>query len=102
MVQREKYHCPFSDSCKYGKKLPEIQRHQLIERIETHKPVYKRKEFRRGEYKCTALKELDIDCSWTKYLNMTDLSLAMSFTTLVKTDCISYALKMTKKNSNTF
>jgi len=96
MKKIEKYHCPLSDICKYGRNLSENDRYLPIERIETHKSVHKQKEFRRGEYRCKALRDLDIECSWIKYLSMTDLSTLFAFTALKNTDCIAYALKMTK------
>jgi len=92
----KKYHCPFSDICRYGLKFPERQRYQIIEKSKLGKPVFKDKWLKRNKYKCKALEKENVSCSWKQQLNMTDLSMAMSFTALKNTDAIAYALKMTK------
>lgn len=96
MTLKVKYHCPFSDSCIYAHNLPERRRYQIIEERPTDTPIHKDKWIKRYEYKCKALKDLDIECSWIKHLSMSNLSMGMAFTALKNTDCIAYALKMTK------
>lgn len=95
MSKKEAYHCPFTESCKYGMNLSEDHRYQPIKKLELDKPVFKDKEIKRSKYRCTALEKESVDCSWIQQLNMIDLSMAMSFTALKNTDCIAYALKMT-------
>lgn len=95
-MKKEKYHCPFSDDCRYGKSFPEKKRYQIIEGTERDKPVFKDEEIKPIKYKCKALENEEVSCSWIKKLNLTELSNAMSFTALKNTDCIAYALKMTE------
>jgi hypothetical protein len=96
MQRKFKYHCPYSDGCSYASILPKKQRYQIIEKEETEKPVFKDKEIKRNEYKCNALKNLDVGCSWIEHLNMSNLGMAMAFTSLKNTHCIAYSLKMTE------
>ena len=67
-----------------------------MERVETKEPALKGEILTRGEYKCKALENQDVDCSWIKQLNIIDLSNLLTFTAWKNTNCISYALEITE------